>query len=214
MPGLYIAIACILVLIAAMEVGRRLLYRFDKLHWLNGTWFWYLLAWAMAGISALTIGNLAEAIAVTLLLAFGQAIVMSLASWLILKFRSRGRSIIRSWVLAGISLATGCFTIWEMSFFFGLPRDLMGFVFQQRAPWIFYVHEFSTQSWTDFTASMKIEFPPGSLAEAVEGLPKGVGHNGRVFYSWEFIQEGRTEASCTIETDPDHIFADITYMAD
>lgn len=214
MPGLYTAIACILALIAAMELGRRLLYRFNKLHWLNGTWFWYLLAWAMASISALTIGNLAEAIAVTLFLAFGQAIVMSLASWIILKFRFRGRSIIRSWVLAGISLVAGCFTIWKMSFFFGLPRDLMGFVFQQKTPWIFYVHDVSTHSWTDFTASMKIEFPPGALAKVVEGLPRQDGPKGSIFYSWEFVQEGRTQASCTIETDPDHIFADIAYGAD
>ena len=214
MPGLYIAIACILALIAAMEIGRRLLYRFDKQHWLSGTTFWFGLAWGMAAITSLVVGSLVDWVIWTVGMAFGQTLIMSFASWIILKFRFRGRSIIRSWVLAGISLVAGCFTIWKMSFFFGLPRDLMGFVFQQKAPWIFYVHNVSTHSWTDFTAIMKIEFPPGALAKAVEGLPRQDGPKGRIIYSWEFIQEGRTQASCTIETDPDHVFADIVYGAD
>jgi hypothetical protein len=214
MPGLYIAIACIFALIAAMELGRRLLYRFNKLHWLTGTTFWFGLAWVMAAVTSLVVGSVVDWVIWTVVMALGQTLIMSFASWIILKFRLRGRAIIRSWVLAGISLAAGCFTIWKVSFFFGLPRDLMGFVLQQKAPWIFYVHDVSTHAWTDFTARMKIEFPPGALAKAVEGLSKRDGNNGRVIYSWELIQDGRIQVSCTIETDPDHTFAEIAYGAD
>jgi hypothetical protein len=117
MPGLYIAIACILALIAAMEVGRRLLYRFDKMHWLTGTTFWFGLAWVMAAVTSLVVGSVVDWVIWTVVMALGQTLIMSCASWIILKFRFRGRAIIRSWVLAGISLAAGCFTIWKVSFF-------------------------------------------------------------------------------------------------
>lgn len=214
MPGLYIAIACILTLIAAMEVGRRLLYRFDKLHWLTGTTFWFWLAWVMAAVTSLVVGSVVDWVIWTVLMAFGQTLIMSFASWLILRFRFRGRSIFRSWVLVSISLFTGFFLIWNLSHFFGLPRDVLRLAFRGKAPLIFTVHEYSSEAWTDFTARMKVEFPAGVLAQAVEGMVKDVGENGRISYSWEIHDEGRFGVICSIETDPDHKFADITYMAD
>lgn len=215
MPGLYIAIACILALIAAMEVGRRLLYRFNKQHWLNSTWFWLLLAWLVPGVTAsFMLRHTFGAVYWTVLLGFWQAIGMGVVSWIIHRFRFRYGLLIRSWVLACMSLFTGIFVIWNLSHFFGLPREVLNLAFRGKAPLVFTVHQYSSESWTDFTARMKVEFPRGTLAKAVAGLSKDVGENGRITYSWQIHDEGRFGVICSIETDPDHAFADITYMAD
>lgn len=215
MPGLYIAIACILALIAAMEFGRRLLYRFDKQHWLTGTTFWFGLAWLVPGTTTLLMmRHTMDAVVWTVLLGLGQTMGMGVLSWIIHRVRFRGWSIIRSWMLVSISLFTGFFVIWNLSYFFGIPRDVLRLAFRGKDPLVFTVHEYSSEAWTDFTARMKIEFPPGALAQAVEGMVKDVGENGRIIYSWEIHDEDRFGVICSIETDPDHRFADITYMAD
>ena len=215
MPGLYIAIACILALIAAMEAGRRLLYRFNKLHWLTGTWLWFFLAWLVPGVTtSFLMRHRIDAMVWTVMLGLGQTICMCVVSWIIRRFPFRGRSTIRSWVLVSISLFTGFFVIWNLSYFFGIPRDVLRLAFRGKAPLIFTVHEYSSEAWTDFTARMKVEFPAGVLAQAVEGMVKDVGENGRIIYSWEIHEEGRFGVICSIETDPDHKFADIAYMAD
>ncbi len=215
MPGLYIAIACILALITAMEVGRRLFYRFDKQHWLTGTWLWFVLAWLVPGITTLLMmRRTIDAVVWTVLLGLGQTMGMGVLSWIIHRVRFRGRSIIRSWVLASISFFTGFFVIWNLSQFFGIPRDVLRLAFRGKVPLVFTVHEYSSEAWTDFTARLKVEFPAGVLAQAVAGMAKDVAENGRITYSWEIHDEDRFGVICSIETDPDHKFADITYMAD
>jgi len=214
MPGLYIAIACILALITAMELGRRLLYRFNKRHWLDGNTFWNGVAFGVVAITSPLIGDVIDAVLWSLVLIMTQSFVMSFASWLMLRFQFLGRSTIRSWVLVSISFFTGVFVIWNLSYFFGIPRDVLRLAFRGKAPLVFTVHEYSSEAWTDFTARMKVEFPAGVLAQAVAGMAKDVGENGRIIYSWEIHDEGRFGVICSIETDPDHKFADITYMAD
>ncbi len=214
MPGLYIAIACILALVVAMELGRRLLYRFNKLSWLSGTWFWVLLAWAMAGVTSLVVGNVMQALVVTIFMAFVQVILMSLFSWVVLKLRFRGRSILRSRLLAGISGCAGCFTIWCVSCFFGEPRSLMQIAFRGQAPWVFVVREYSSDAGIDFSASMTVELPAETLHEGVRGMSKQEGADGSVTYSWRDLPGGMLGAVCTIETNKDHTLAKFTYMSD
>jgi hypothetical protein len=204
-----------LALLAAMEAGRRLLCRFDRLHWLTGTWFWFLLAWMVAGVTSLVAeGCLTGAIS-AVFIAFAQMIAMAVASWVITRFHCRNRVAVRSWVLAGISLFAGCFAIWHLSSFFGVPREVMKLAFRGDAPLIFTVRAYESEAWTDFTAKITVEFPPGALEGFLHHFREAPNRRtGERMFSWSIHPKEGFGTVSRITTNSHMTVAEIVYMTD
>jgi hypothetical protein len=214
MPGFYIVILCTIALLIALELGRRALVRYDKLHWLEGTWFWFLLAWVSAGLASLVCAGVIDAVIWTIITAFGQLLAMGIASFIVTRFRFRGRPAFRSWLLAAICLGTSLNTVWYSSRFFGIPREVMSLAFQARAPLVFTVVDYKSEAWTDFLARMTVEFPPGALQPILANMGEPHIAGDALVFSW--VKEAGTPNAhgASIRMRKDMSRAEITYWTE
>lgn len=214
MPGIYIVIFSGLAMLIAFECGRRLLICANLQRWLTGTWFWFSLAWVMAGVTSYVCEDGVVVVFCTVMSAFTQLLAMGIASWLITRFRFRYRPALRNWVLAAISLMTGFYMLWNKSRFFGIPYQVMSLAFQNKAPLVFTALEFKSEAWTDYRATMKVEFPPGVLQQVLTSMGTPHIENDEQVFSW--VKEVGTQNAygASVRVGKDMNRAEITYWAE
>jgi len=177
-------------------------------------WFWMLICLVFVGPALVSTGPVPLDV-------IGHSIVhgwipfaAQAVLWQVVR-RNVKRSNLQRALCFLLPMVSAGWLLFEYSWFYGRPRKVMIAALKEPAPLVFWPVEFEDEAWTDYSATLRVILDKDYLRKALEKhFERSQYEEGKTYRYYRKDAEQREWESCTVETDAEFSYAEITYGVD